>query len=878
MSKPPAKTRNWSRPSLAPLPADVRSGRATDLWTQGEKAEAAYDFEVARDRYLAAAHAAQGAESLTLTRRYAEFLVERYGQFPEVAAWLNDPAFEPPMGLAGADAPRLVQLLARAARETGHPRAAELDEALALQGDPDAVARVATQQVQSGRVEQARTLLERFAGLLPPLGPAQRLLEHLRAEEALRGQQALLPVESALATRDVGGARLALETLRADWHAHPAFATADGRVREAEEQGRASALRQRIDEALDANDLGAAHDAVRLLVALDVATDADRNYLTFIAQSRKDVALRERLQQVRAATDHLTRLRALGQLADEHGLDAWPDEDIETAQQWSVVREAAALKNISPLATQAAGLEALLALREALVRGDTETARQRLSGLAPPWTTAPTATRAAIWLRTQDDVRQRAREAEVAEAVARRLEAGELDVAADLLAEWTRQTPQVSPEIKALRAELAAARQVDARRARLQMEVDEAIGRQDWFRARARLGDLGPLLPLAQRTELTRKIDEAAAPTLRGRPLPPGVQKLAQAPLVSGIAHGRLLLVQDRIWIAVNLTTRGLQPYELPKEWPVQANGFARLAQVGEVVRLVGISQYRLVVIEQLAGQPPAVTAAAPLADLLRGDDQLVGAALQPDAATWTLLSRSTQRGPATTWTRVDARTLEVVDQRKSQPSLENLCGIEGMPGPLLVATSARERTRAAWIAALTDGRGEPQHKFAAADLGEQIAGFRAAVAWPAQDRIYASFNVFDPFEPGVLHAGASLLVLRAGRVTFASSDLRKRFAPADRLAVDQPWTLDPAAGRLWFAAVPLEGEGERDACLLGVDARTLRADRPIPLAGIQRIVAIQSVEDGAVLLCRAHGGAWSLMLAQVGESGLSLTPHGLPL
>jgi hypothetical protein len=751
---------------------------------------------------------------------------------------------------------------------------------LALQGDPDAVARVASQHAQSGDVARARTLLERFAGQLPPLGRAQRLLEHLRTEEAQRGQQALLPVETALATRDVDAARRALESLRAGWQSHPAFASADGRLREAEQQSRASELRQRIDEALDASDLTAAHESVRLLVALDVATDADRNYLTFIAQSRKDAALRERLSHVRAATDRPTRLRALGLLADEHGLDAWPDtdDDVEMAQQWSVVREAAALKHIGPLAVHAAGLEALFALREAVARADVETARQRLAGLADPWTTAPTATRTAVWLRAQDEARQRTREAEVAARVAERLEAGDLDAAAELLADWMRQAPQMSLEIKALRADLAAIRQVEVRRTRLQTEVDGAIADQDWFRARARLTDLGPLLPLAKRTELARQIDEAAAPALRGLPVPPGLQKLAQAPLVSGIAHGRLLLVQDRIWLAVNLATRGLQPYELPKDWPVHANGFARLAQVGDSVRLVGISRQRLVVIEQAPGQPPAVTAAAPLADLLRGDDQLVGAALQPDAAIWTLLSRAPHRGPATTWTRIDARTLEVVDQRKSQPGLENLCGIEGLPGPLLVATSVRERNRAVWIAALTDGRGEPQHKFAAADLGEQIAGFRAAVAWPAQDRIYASFNVFDPFDPATLHTGPSLLVLRAGRVSFASSDLRKRFAPADRLALDQPWALDPVGGRLWFAAVPLEGEGERDACLLGVDARTLRADRPIPLKGIQRIVAIQPVEDGAIVLCRAHGGSWSLMLAQVGESGLSLTPHGLPL
>ena len=119
--------------------------------------------------------------------------------------------------------------------------------------------------------------------------------------------------------------------------------------------------------------------------------------------------------------------------------------------------------------------------------------------------------------------------------------------------------------------------------------------------------------------------------------------------------------------------------------------------------------------------------------------------------------------------------------------------------------------------------------------------------------------------------------VLRGGRVIFASSDLRRRFAPADRIAIDHAWTLDPAAGRLWFAALSTD-DAAPGAFLLGVDARTLRADKPVALTGVQRVLSLLPTTGGAAALCRQQAGGYALVRAQMTADGLSLTTHKLPL
>lgn len=467
--------------------------------------------------------------------------------------------------------------------------------------------------------------------------------------------------------------------------------------------------------------------------------------------------------------------------------------------------------------------------------------------------------------------------AQALRTVRERLAAGDIEGATQDLAALPAPPASLSGEAKQLRNQIQLARQAQARRQRLEAELAQALAGEDFFAARRTLTELTPLLHQDAAGTIDREIDAAAAPALAARAMPPGSQKLADAALVAGIGLGRLILAQDAVWMAVNLETGGLQPYALPAAWPLSTQGHARLGEVADEIRVVGLSNRRLAVFAQRPGQAPRVVAAAGLADLLRGDELLIGSALQPDAARYCLLSRSSRRPGNSTWTRIDAANLAIVDSRRTQPALASVCGIAGLPNRTLIATTLRERQTGGWAVALADDRGEPLQLLTDQDVGEAIAGLREAVAWPAQDRIYASFSVFDPFDTAKVHAEPSLLVLRSGRVTFASSDLRRRFAPADRIAIDHAWTLDPAAGKLWFAALSTD-ETAPGAFLLGVDARTLRPDKPVALTGVRRVLSLLPTTGGAAALCRQEAGGYALVRAQMTPDGLSLTTHKLPL
>ncbi|MBI5608811.1 MAG: hypothetical protein HY902_08005, partial [Deltaproteobacteria bacterium] len=164
------------------------------------------------------------------------------------------------------------------------------------------------------------------------------------------------------------------------------------------------------------------------------------------------------------------------------------------------------------------------------------------------------------------------------------------------------------------------------------------------------------------------------------------------------------------------------------------------------------------------------------------------------------------------------------------------------------------------------------------ADLGEYVAGVRAAVAWPEQDRVFARFTYHDPFDATTIRDEPSLLVLRQGRVVFASSDLRRRFAPLEPIAVDHAWTLDRAAGRLWFAALPTAHAPAEDALLLGVDAKTLRADPAVAIPGAARVLSLIGVPQGALAFCRMRAGHYSLVRVGWRDGAAQLTEHRLPL
>ena len=882
-SHPIAKTRAWARPLLAAQTPDEPQGAADALWALGEQAEAGYDFAQARLGYLAATRAAPGQKAADYTRRYAEFLVERFGQFEEVAAWLDDAQFEAPRDANGLQFQRL---LARAARETQHPRAAALDQDLAMRGDPQAIERVAVALLQSGGHAEAKALLEKHASVLEPLGAADKLLTRLRHDELQRATADLAPVEAGLYSHELDNARAQLEALRSKWGQAAPFLSLESRLRTAEVQGQASRLREAIDIALDAVDLDAAHEAARALAALDGATEADRNYLVFIGRRQREARLRALLDEVAASDDEVAALRGLALVADRIGVDE-PVEvtghDVRVdrhAGPWSVVREAAGLQS-GPLAEHLSELQHLLALRTAVEMEDADNAETWLKALPAAWQKGPTAQKAKALAQVRTQARQREAEAVVAGELQALLDEGALDAAATVLHGWMRAHPVLSTDLKMLRNELQLARQNGEKRKALRAEFDLRLGKAEFFAARAVLAELAHLLPEAERKELQTALETQAAPALRAKGMPPGLQKLkVDAAFATGIAHGRLVLVQDHIWLVINLETGGLQPFALPEAWPVQAQAWTRIAAVGERIRLVGLSNQRLVVIEQLPGQPPEIVAGADLRTLMRGDDLLIGAALQPDAKSWRLLARSSLRDNASTWLRVDLSslqtgTLEVLDYHKTAPMLESTTGIDGAPDQGLTITGTRHRQQ--YALAMVDEQGQPQASFSHEDVGEPIAGLRQAFAWPAQDRVYASFTTRDPFGLDTnLRGEPSLLVLRGGKISFLSSELRKRFLPTQPVTIDQPWTLDAAQGRLWFAAIP--HETGQDALLLGVDARTLRPDKPVAMAGVERVLALLPTSDGVVALVRLQGGGFGLTRARMGTDGLALTTTRLPL
>ncbi len=66
---------------------------------------------------------------------------------------------------------------------------------------------------------------------------------------------------------------------------------------------------------------------------------------------------------------------------------------------------------------------------------------------------------------------------------------------------------------------------------------------------------------------------------------------------------------------------------------------------------------------------------------------------------------------------------------------------------------------------------------------------------------------------------------------------------------------------------------------LIGVNAERLRSDAPVSLDGVARILAIEPIADGAVVLGRLHNGRLAVALARMEAGGdLALTIDGLPV
>lgn len=868
----------WTPPRLARAEL-AEFASAAQAWTLGQTAEAAFDFERARSCYLAAVALSPGAAALAATLRYAEFLVDRLGDAAEVAGWLDDAGFAPPTDPKGPGR-ALAILIGVAAGEVGHPRAPALDAALAAQGDPKALVRQAKRALASGDLQLAyRTLADAEAKHAADPGYLA-FFDKLKKQRNQQAQAELSPVAASLDALDVDTAGRLLTQSRATWGTTPAWSALDQRRTALAQRLHAESLRARLDTLADAGNWQAAVDLAGELVAQPGATPADRAWL---AHAQTQAAAREtaRLRAAAEAAPAAERWPLLAQLAAAAG----PEDQLlrgaaaDLQAQWETVLEAASLSRPQPLGQLLAALPALHALRQMGATPDPEQAQPLLDRLPAQWRQGPTAKAATAVVQSLQAELQVAEENAFVEAVQLMIDHNELEDATLALTQWSRTHVQLSAQIKSLRSDLQAARLVLERRHRLHRDFDAALHRGAYFHARHILSELSHLEPADQVAMAASRLDAAAGPALRGVGMPPGAQKLSPGAIASAVVNGRLVVAQERTWMSVVLDTLGLQPFALPEGWPIEVAAGTRIGAVGQGVRLLGLSRGRLLVVDQAPGEAPHVQSAIDLSTALRGDDLLIGSALEPDAKRFVLLSRHSQRGPAATWTCLDAATLEVISHKKTLPNLASAVAVQHLPDRLLVAVHSRDRQSAkSHAVALVDGDNKPIFTLSDQEIGEWVAGFRTAIAWPEQERIFARFLHLDPFDPNQTRDEPSLLVLRQGRVVFASTDLRRRFAPQERLTIDHAWTLDPVAGRLWFSALPPQGGGSAEALLLGVDARTLRPDPAVTIAGAERILSLMPIAEGAVALCKMQQGHFSLVRALWAGGRLELTAHRLPL
>ena len=346
-------------------------------------------------------------------------------------------------------------------------------------------------------------------------------------------------------------------------------------------------------------------------------------------------------------------------------------------------------------------------------------------------------------------------------------------------------------------------------------------------------------------------------------------------PTPTGVHAQRLAIVQGRLWLNVNLQTWGIAPFHLPESYEIDPFPTPRIAAKNDVLRLVGLSKRRLIVIEQRVGDKPTVKAARSLDDLLRGEP-LASLAVEPWANEWSLLTLA-KANKAGRLVRVDPESMEVLSGDRHKPALNGICAVEHANG-CLATTKPEQRVRRSYAMTWLDGSGPARATWSQEQLAEALASPKRAIAWPEQDRVFASYNSFVPFEPDKQVSQPSLLVLRGLRPVFASSDLRRRFAPIEKITVDHAWALDPANGRLWFAALPRHDADHDDAMLLAVNARSLRAEKPRALPGVKRILALQPLVDGVAALCRLHEGQLAVARAVAVDGDLELRLDKLPI
>lgn len=858
-------------PPLLPVqdPALSRAS-AADASRLASKAEADFDFETAHQAYRQAVRASHGGDARARLLTYAQFLVERYGQFLEVAAWLDTPDFAPEAA-DDAISRDLTLLCARAAAETGHPRLDRLDDVLAPRGDPNALLRVAQRHLGRGDRSAAWAVLEPHRARLLPHSAVGQLAESLHAEHEAALGAALGPAQAALSRRDEAAARAALDAARAQFGSSHRFVAVEAQVQALTAALAAEAMRAELDRLLDLDDLDAALAQADAIAHHPGATDADRATRDSLAARS---AQRRRRVAFAAAVDLEPgpQIRALCAL---HQAER-PEVPAALLPLWDVLQLAATVVPVAQLATLHVGVLALAELIEAERLGDH--ARAEASAKRLPAAFDPLAPVVAVAERraARADAERSARERAIWAQAQRALDDGDPETARELL---DTQADLRHPEARALRevADAALVRASQARKHRTEFELAVRGGRI--FAARRALQALATLdaESAAWAAERAPEIEERRNRELRGAPVPPFNLKLAEGPTSVGVADGRLIVVAERLWLAINLETRGIAPFQLPEGFGFDGALPARIGMLRGRARALGSSNGRLIAIEAETGGRPEVVQGRPLIELTRGEARILSASLDPSADELVMLVQP--RGEAmASLVRIDADSFEITSSARVKPGLSSVAAVEQVPGEVLAVTTADARRKRHDALLRLDAEAKTRASFRQDDLGDWIAGVRRAIGWPEQDRVYASWTGVDPFDQERITQDPSLLVLRGDRVVFCSAELRRRFAPSAALHVDAAWTLDTANGRLWFAALPRQDAEDRDALLLGVDAKSLRPDRPVPLQGVERILALEPLHDGVVAFCRLQGGGHCLARALRDDGDIALTIDRLPV
>ncbi len=844
---------------------------AAALAARAESAEAEFDFIAADVLWRAALRRAPAAERLARTCELARFLVERYGQFTEVAVWLDDADFAPE-AYEGPAFRALAALCARAAAETQHPRSAALDAALALHGEADALYRHAARLQRSGDGDAALALLRAHTSGLPAGGPAAALLRTLQAGADREWAAAAAPIEAALARRDLAAARTGLHSIGAGRGHDGALRSLQAKLADLEAELEAEALRGALDQALDADDLAAAMATAERLCAASGCSEADRRTRDNLRLRLRARRRAEDLVTAAAMVDDEAQVRALLALLDAE------DGEIPPAlrPRWQVLRLALTAADADTLAPLAKGVLALEALIAAERDDDFDAGAAALERLPGALRELAPARKVAQRLEDYRTSLQQAQEEALVDAARTKLQAREPQEARALL----RELPDSrSPAARAMRDEIDAYEAREVRREKLWSELQRLEREGHLFAVRRALQAWRTSDPEGAQIAgtLDARVQERARQELLAAPVPPFNLRFDDAAKATGVAGGRLVAVCNRLWLWINPETRGLSPFELPAPYAFDGKLATQIGAKGARARAVGSSRGRLVAVEAEVGGRPEVVQGRPLVEFTRGDAQIVSAELLPDADQLILLVRP-QGEAATALVRVDADSFEIISWTRPRPALMSAVGVANDPTGVLALTTLEARRKRAYALGRLDGAGRTRAEIEEGDLGEALAGLRRAIAWPEQDRLYASWQGMDPFDPERTIDEPSLLVLRGDKLVFCSAELRRRFATKAALVIDHAWTLDRANGRLWFAALPRGDQGPGPASLVGVDARSLRPDAPVTLDGVERVLGVHGLDDGAVAFCLLQGGGHALASLRRNDGEIALTIDRLPV